>query len=92
MVYNNFFKGVSFYISVKTPYRRKAESECSFEKASWCVSLVVIVASAILGTIQEVMYRQAADRVFRTSKHSSTKTSTTKCNRAKVPAGCRTTQ
>lgn len=40
------------------------ESECGFEKSSCCVSLVVIIVAAILGTIQEVNYRQAADGVF----------------------------
>lgn len=37
------------------------ESERGFEKSSCCVSLVVIIVAAILGTIQEVNYRQAAD-------------------------------
>lgn len=40
-----------------------------FEKSSWRVSLVVIVFAAILGTIQEVMYRQAADGVFSSTHH-----------------------
>lgn len=46
--------------------------KCGFEKSSWRVSSVVIVVAAILGTIQEVIYRQAADGVFGSTKHSST--------------------
>lgn len=52
--------------------RDEAESECGFERRSWHVSLVVIVDAAILGTIQEVICRQAADGVFSPTKQSST--------------------
>lgn len=45
------------------------ESECGFEKSSWRVSLFVIIVAAILGTIQEVIYRQAADGVFGSTHH-----------------------
>lgn len=40
------------------------ESERGFVQSSWRASLVVIVDAAILGTIQEVNYRRAADGVF----------------------------
>lgn len=49
-----------------------AESERGFEKSSWRVSLVAIVVAAILGSVQEVICRQAADGVFSSTKHSST--------------------
>lgn len=43
------------------------------QKQSSCrVSLVVIVVAAILGTIQEVICRQAADGVFSSTEHNST--------------------
>lgn len=49
--------------------KERAESERGFEKSSWRVSLVVIVVASILGTIQEVIYRQAADGVFSSTHH-----------------------
>lgn len=54
---------------IVTPKLERPESECGFEKSSWRASLVVIVVAAILGTIQEVIYRQAADRVFSSTHH-----------------------
>lgn len=58
----------------------RAESECGFEKSSWRVSLVVIVVAAIFGTIQEVIYRQAADGVFSSTKHSQLIRNKNKCS------------
>lgn len=52
------------------PKEERVESECGFEKSSWRVSLVVIVVAAILGTIQEVIYREAADGVFSSTHHA----------------------
>lgn len=57
-----------FYASISTGKNHNTDAEgempesaCGFEKSSWRVSLFVIIVAAILGTIQEVIYRKAAD-------------------------------
>ena len=68
-----------------TPEERRQKVSVVFEKSSWRVSLVVIVA-AILGTIQEVICRRAAHSSIQLGS-SRTKTSTSEWNMEAALAG-----
>lgn len=73
-------------IQINSPRQGGQKVSVVFEQSSWHVSLVVIVVAAILGTIQEVIYQQAADRriqLHQTQLTTHHRTGTTGINRGK---------